>query len=385
LGVNAAVLVGLYLLVELIYSVTTYLRPSGSIFVSEDTGQTVHFDPVMGHRLTQTPSRTARITRGKIEYVGTLVGNAQGYPDRDDFTLERKTQDQRRFIVLGDSFSAGQFLSYTWSDRAEDLFDRNGENVELLNMSGDGWGIGNWASIVRGQLTNTPYQVDGLIFVVWQDNLVRRFQFLDTRNQTKKAFVKAPSWDPVSHPKSLLEAQERMEGRGRSNAYLVPSETFNDIMRGHELQPNRWKLALLSSFREKVFWPILKTFSGADDPGGGGKMSELTEGREPLYDEVRNYARERNLPILVVYVWSREALFDGKDEWDKRFVEMTREFSDHIGATFVDSRVVYEGIPHDQLEQLWFPYDGHWNQGASDLFADFMLEHIDHLAESSTD
>lgn len=374
---------GLYVLVELIFSVTTYLRPSGSIFVSEDTGQTVHFDPVMGHRLSQVPSRTTRITRGKIEYIGTHVGNAQGYPDRDDFTLERRTKDQRRFIVLGDSFSAGQFLSYTWSDRAEDLFERSGESVELLNMSGDGWGIGNWASIIRGQLRTTSYDVDGLIFVVWQDNLMRRFQFLDSRGQDKRAFVRAPSWDPGSHPKTLAEARRRMEGRGRSNTYLVPSSTFNDILRGEVLEPKNWKFALTVGIKEKVYWPLQRSFNQPESLSERDRLADLAVGREFLYDEVKSYVNERDLPVLVVYVWSREALLDGKDKWDRQYIAMTEEFADHIGATFVDSRPVYDGIPDRQLEKLYFPYDGHWNQGASDLFADFMLDHIDRLATKS--
>src|SRR5438105_6345006 len=74
-----------------------------SFAITEDTGRTIEFDPVRGYRLTNTPARTARITNGRIEYVGAFRGNSQGFPDRDDFGPKRDSKYKLRFAVLGDS------------------------------------------------------------------------------------------------------------------------------------------------------------------------------------------------------------------------------------------------------------------------------------------
>src|SRR5947209_1950318 len=73
-----------------------------SFAITEDTGKTIFFDPVRGYRLTRTPARTARITDGRIEYVGAYRGNNQGFPDRDDFGPKRDKSYRLRFAVLGD-------------------------------------------------------------------------------------------------------------------------------------------------------------------------------------------------------------------------------------------------------------------------------------------
>ena len=51
------------------------VEPPATTWYFEDTGRTVHFDPVRGYRLTTVPSRITRITMGYVEYVGEFRGS----------------------------------------------------------------------------------------------------------------------------------------------------------------------------------------------------------------------------------------------------------------------------------------------------------------------
>lgn len=256
--INALVLVALYVAAEGVYSLIAYFTPSGSVWIAEDAGRTVRFDPVMGHTLSPSPARYARITRGVMQYIGTLQGNAQGFPDRDDFTVERPGPGYRRYAVFGDSFTAGQFLSRNWPDRAEDMFLARGRRIQLLNFSGDGWGPGNWASIIRGLLRQTPYALDGLIFAVWQSDLMRRFANTDLRGRERRAGAMAPSWNPNSHPRTLEQARKGLEGRGPLSSRIVSTEEFNEILKGKPVQEPEWRFALTKRLKEDVYWPAAR-------------------------------------------------------------------------------------------------------------------------------
>ena len=378
--INVLVVVGLYGICEIAVSTYVYLSSGQSVWVAEDAGKTVQFDPVMGYKLTETPSRFTRITDGVLNYVGTFEGNAQGFPDRDDFPAERASPDQRVFAVFGDSFTAGNFLSRNWPDRAEDLLKLQGEDVALLNLSGDGWGLGNWASIIDGKLKQDPYELDGLIFAAWTGDLWRTFRYADYRGQKRRAAKNASGWRLEDRPKDLEEAMQTLDGAGPEQSWIVSSEEFDAVLRGKQLAKPEWHFVIfdrVKSLLRPVVHQFRRTRDGADWAERQGCAGESDPDRIALFDSIKRYAQDRDLPILVVYIWSREGLINGSVNTDLCRRETAREFADRIGAEFVDGGDAFAGISQDQLEQLWLPNDGHWGQGGSDVFADFMAKILD--------
>jgi len=103
-----------YLIIEVVVtfiSVSIGIVSTGtSVFIFEESGKPLRFDPVRGYRLSTVPSRFARKTNGVIEFVGELRGNNQGFADRDDFSPERDATGIKRLAVFGDSFTAAQFI-----------------------------------------------------------------------------------------------------------------------------------------------------------------------------------------------------------------------------------------------------------------------------------
>ena len=133
-----------YLLAE--FPVTAYYGFSWagtSLFLFDESSKTVHFDSIRGYMLTKQPSRWTRITNGTVEFVGWMKGNSQGFPSRTDFGPARPDGSTRRIAVLGDSFSAAEYLDTNWPDRTQALAEASGEKLQLLNFSLDGIGLAN--------------------------------------------------------------------------------------------------------------------------------------------------------------------------------------------------------------------------------------------------
>ncbi len=373
--INFLVAVGLYGICEITVSTYVYFSSGQSIWVAEEAGKTVQFDPVMGYKLTETPSRYLKISYGVLSSLGTIEGNAQGFPDRDDFPTEKKSPDQRVLAVLGDSFTAGNYLSHNWPDRAEDLLKMKGEDVALLNLSGDGWGLGNWASIIDGILQQDPYELDGLIFAVWKWDLGRRFRYADYRDQNRRAAMQVSGWSRDDHPKDLAEAMETLDGAGPENSWIVSSEEFDAVLRGKQMSHPVWRFVVFDRVKS-LLTPVVHQFRRGRNDEDWAERTACVEESDPdriaLFDSIKSYAQDRDLPILVVYIWSREGLINGAVNADLCRRENARAFAEHIGAEFVDGGAAFTGVPRSQLKQLWLPHDGHWGQGGSDVFAAFM-------------
>ncbi|PYR61463.1 MAG: hypothetical protein DMF85_02220 [Acidobacteria bacterium] len=186
-------------------------RAADSCWLFENSQNTVHFDAVRGYALTGTPSRWARVTKGRVEFVGTLKGNSLGFPDRDDFSAARGARDERRVAVFGDSFTAGQFLDVNWPDRAEQLAGDRGVPPRLLNMAVDGGGLANWWSVLTQLVAPQRFDLDGVVFAVFEDDLLRKFSFSEHRGYARHMFARTASWDPRTYPHTQAEAQPLLE------------------------------------------------------------------------------------------------------------------------------------------------------------------------------
>ncbi|MGD2111958.1 MAG: hypothetical protein PVI50_01145 [Gammaproteobacteria bacterium] len=367
----AVLLVGL---VELVYSSLAWLFVTpGNIWIFEDIGRTVRFDPVRGYTLTRTPARFARIIDGDIEYVGTFRGNAQGMPDRDDFTPERPPGIARRYAVFGDSYSSAQYLAINWPDRTEDLLMAAGAPIELLNFSTHGAGLANWVSNLEGILAQDNYLVDGLIFAVFGDDLRRRFTLADGRDRERFSFGHVEGWNPAGYPQTRAEAGELLASHEISTAYILSSSEFDAALTG-DWEPERfWEFKVLNAaaFHGSRLWQAVHRHF-AVRPGPRPAKSHFGQGQLRHIDAIRDYAAARDLPVWVIHIPDLEQAA-GKAEPG---YAASREFARRLAAVFIDGRQAFAGFPPEALPDLWFEHDKHWNQAGSNAFAGFMAEHL---------
>ena len=366
--INLVIFLLLYALIELSYSGYRYLRdPSPDSFsVFEHPGETIKFDPIRGYYLTRTPSRMARVNFGQIEYTGSFRGNAEGFADRDDFSIKRSSANERRVAVFGDSFAAATLEplnSPNWPNRVEDLCQINGNRrLKLLNFSLDAAGLANWASILRSVVVKDQYELDGLLFAVAWDDLDRQFDFFDQVDSKRFLHAIAPTWD-IAVQLTGSQARELLEkDPDPAHRYVLSTEEFDAFLAG-SWKPRQWSFRL-----SELVAGLLR---------GGPPRRNPNEGFEPgqvvLIDQIRQLAKEHSWPIAVVYVPSREELLGSAKETN---IEKCKQFSEMLGATFFDGREAFHGLSDQQIKNDWFPIDAHWNRGGSDQFADFMAAQL---------
>lgn len=335
-----------------------------SFWVFEESWRTVRFDPVLGYRLETTPSRTARITKGKPEYVGVLKGNAQGFPGRDEFGPRRRSPHTKRIAVFGDSFTAGTNLQTKWPDRVADRWREAGRHVELLNLAQDAVGLGNWWSVLTRKLEREHYELDGIVFAIYEEDLQRRFGFADHSDKTHQ-WGAAPGWDPRTFPATLDEARRAMT---RAGGHLLTTADFDDALRG------TWRPPVDRRFRLVVAgWLSI----GPDRLGRWLRTvtsPTFDEGQAAFIAHFRRFIRERNLPAHVFTVPSRARLLGTRDPAPD--IKEARLFAREIGAEFVDGVEAFERLSPEEVRGHWLPYDGHWNQLGSDRFAQFVGQRL---------
>jgi len=377
--INVLVFAGIYGLLELSYSTYAYFFRDASPYsylVVEHPGETVRFDPDRGFFLTETPSRMARITHGRVEYVGAFRGNAQGFADRDDFTVRRTSPGEIRVGVFGDSFTTATFEPSgfpNWPACAEDVGRSSGEPLTLLNFGLDGGGLANWASVMRNIVVKDRYDLDGLIFAVAWDDLDRRFAMFEQTDPKTFAYAQAPSWDVNSQPRTESEAEALLQKHPLRNHYVLSPAQFDAAVSG-TWRPRQWRYRIYDRARSTA-GEILDHFEKPPRP-----PADFAPGQVALMKDIRRLAEQNSLPIVVVYIPFRQELLD--PHYPSR-VERTRRFAEILGATFVDGRDVFRSLTEEQVTKLWYSYDGHWNHFGSKLFAEYIATRIPNWVGSS--
>jgi hypothetical protein len=357
-----------YTLAEL--AVSAYHRFSWgetSFFVFDESGKTVHFDPIRGYILTQQPSRISRITNGTVEWSGWLKGNSQGFPSQTDFGPARPDSSTRRIAVFGDSFSAGGYLETVWPDRAQALAEASGEKLQVLNFSLSAVGLANWWSILTRLVGAQNYQLDGIVFVLSGSALQRKFLVAENHGP-RHTWRYCPSWDPRTYPATVDQTQT-CPYKPLKNLYTVLDGEFELAMK------NKWPPP--SELRPVLATQIL------DYLDRWGDSMEAALWRAPrfepeqvrLIEDIRLFVSRHKLPVLVVFLPTRHRFLEPSWENDRDRAE-AQAFAKEIGARFVDGSRAFADMQPAEARKLFFPYDGHWNQAGSDRFAKFMLNLI---------
>lgn len=382
------------------------LGATRTFWIYEDTGRTVQFDPIRGYRLTTTPSRFARVANGEIDYVGTLKGNLQGFPDKDDFSKEKPSSVESRYLVFGDSFSAAQYITTNWPDSIEN----QNPKLQLLNFSTDGGGLANWWSNLTRLVEPEGYEFDGVVFAVFADDLRRGFTIADHRGYNRMMQSRLNTWDPAQFPKTLEEAKRYLDCL---DADILSSEEFSHALSARALKIRRPEQKAgeqkaqgldrfwICSSVQRLFKVTLQRLkdhrdalrrqeraasraNGRQKIDGHRQLSPL-EGRDPLFppervkmiEDMRSRLHARGKRIIVVHIPSREELLAGgsnvpPNNWNLE----AQDFASALGAEFVDGAEAFSELSREEILADWLPVDGHWGQRGSDRFASFFAEYL---------
>ncbi len=359
-----------YLLAELAVTAYRGFSWAGASFgLFDESGKTVHFDPIRGYTLTKQPSRWARITNGRVEFVGDLKGNSQGFPSRTDFDPARPDGSTRRIAVFGDSFSAGGYIDTVWPDRTQALAKASGEKLQMLNFSLAGIGLANWWSILTRLVAAQNYELDGIMFVFFGNALERKF-FVAENNGSRNTWRYCASWDPRTYPATV--GQTRACPYRLGSAYILSDSEFAQAL-NRNWPPSIPRPELRPALAKQIF-DGLEQWADSEQ-AGLWRFHGFDPEQAHLIEDIHQFISSRKLPAVVVFLPSRDRLLDSTWESDPYRAE-AMAFSKKIGARFVDGSGAFAKMQSADVRKDFFPYDGHWNQAGSDRFAKFMLELI---------
>jgi hypothetical protein len=342
------------------------IHTSPSIFIQEETEDTIRFDAVRGYKISPDPARMARITDGSIEFSGVLQGNNEGFPDKHDFFPKRKDPDTIRIAVFGDSFTAAQYIRVSWPDRVEEFMNVGRKKVELLNFSVDGAGLANWWSILIRLVKEEEYELDGIIFAVLDGpifgDLYRGFTVSDHRDSVANIF-RYRDWHPGNWPKTFEEAEPFLE---EQPIHIVSQKQFDAALQG------KWNPEWPSPFKldavRQLYSLVVRVKSSSRIPY---HRNSFGIGQKRLTQEMLDFCDQHQLRKMVISIPRRESLVNAIPISDD-----LREFAGLLNAEVVDGRDAFKHKGEHDVLKDFFPYDGHWNQFGSDRFATFMKSEI---------
>ena len=326
----------------------------------------VAFDPVMGFRWMRGPIRMIRIINSELVMDGTLSGNNYGYNCSYDFTPKKPSPRTFRFVVLGDSYTAGIYSPRPWPEQFQQLLrsrvDRERE-VQVYPFPIDGGGLVNWHSVFMNQML-ADFEFDALIIPSWFDDLARDFIVCDSdqkgmyirtfpydeQPKSRKAFEKirptmAKHYEIVSTPqiKQIVD-QVRQSVRPR---HVTPEYYNDELPKSAELAPPGYV------FSDDVF------------------IQRYSRKRLTLLTEIVRTCQDRHVPVIFCAVPTRPGvlrMLRGSGTLLHR--AETEGLCKHFGISYFDGYGIFGGIDAQAIVDLyWVKYDLHWGLPASDLFA----------------
>ena len=132
-------------------------------------------DLIKGYRWIDEDIRMLKIVNGNSVYDRIFRPNNAGYVSGKDYNF-KKEDNIYRFIVLGDSYTAAEYIDSPWPDKIEMTINKPDDSLkyEFYSFALDAAGITNWHSIFFNEIV-LQYEFDALILAVYDDDLYRNF------------------------------------------------------------------------------------------------------------------------------------------------------------------------------------------------------------------
>ena len=100
----------------------------------------------------------------------------------------------------------------------------------------------------------------------------------------------------------------------------------------------------------------------------------LSEKQRTMINKIREFKINRRIPIIVIDIPTKKQLLE--KNFDTHVG--TPEFLELVDADYYFNfpEIAYSSASSDEINDNFFPYDGHWNQKGSDKFADFFVDYV---------
>ncbi len=327
-------------------------------------------DSISGFRWVNNNAEAFKVCRGKTVFSSAIRPNNWGFVSPFDAIAEKPDEKTFRWLVFGDSFTDGYFLERNWpSAVVENLRAKGIDSIEIHSFALNGSGIYTWHKVFLW-LNSMGYEFDGIIIACFGNDLSRKFFVMEHQGQYCR-------WDWVDSPeefslkneeKAVLDSElAALAERVRNKENDIPFRFFIPYFAGvayDDIKISR-RISAETQRQSELY------ISGESDMGSSIEQMKAKYGSEQINKlrEMLELCKQRNKSVLIASV---PEMFGAKLYRNGKSVALNKELemlASAYGIKFINGYSIFDSVEIDEVESYFLPYDGHWNQKASDLFA----------------
>jgi hypothetical protein len=330
------------------------------------------YDSQIGYRWTANDVRYFKTSRGRTIFDNHFQLNHQKKVTSFDYH-EKKLDSLKRYILFGDSFMEGIMLAENLPNRIYNLNQQQeNQNFELYSFAMDGGGVLNWEAEFFSEVVPN-YEFDAVIVALYMDNLYRDYIIQHLQDSVSY----------IGRTDTLLE---------KFDVRLLATQ---DIQKRDLVYTDQEIDSFISNPQQKSFdWPFkkaiyrfLKGFVSGRNTKQQQKPKDLKTLKKKMgkrkwqaLESLITYCQSHQKSVILATVPARQLLKEKRPtanfhQTDVAFV------AQHFNLPTFDGYAVYEGLSDQQIDSLWLPLDGHWNQKGSNLFADELYDFLNQQAQ----
>ena len=370
----------IYIFLEIVFFVLMGFPRFSNINIIYLNRDCISFDPIMGSRLTDSkPCRLVRIVNGKVIYDNIFKGNNMGYNSYIDFVPKKSSPDVFRIVVLGDSFTAEEFLKMPWPQKVQNILNEKYRKVEIYPFAIDGGGLYNWYSIMKKEVF-PKFDMDALIIAIFPGDLMRGFSIFHS-TESSLYFIRLGQI-----PRTPEIFNRYVLPRMRKLGYVANDDSINKAIKYYskwhhpQIRPNavifitkqsrrfirylhlRRSLKNIISNKYKFDWNIFKYYYG--------------EKRVKMLAEIIETCKKRKIPVILSSVPSWEEIIESK--YHRPFFDIEIEgIAKHFGIYYHNGYKAFQGhYKKRELFKNYYTLDAHWTQMGSNTYAKDIANYI---------
>jgi hypothetical protein len=326
------------------------------------------YDSQIGYRWTANDVRYFKTSRGRTIFDNHFQLNRQNKVASFDYR-EKKTDSLKRYILFGDSFMEGIMLAENLPNRIHNLNQQQEkQDFELYSFAMDGGGVLNWEAEFFSEVVPN-YEFDAVIVALYMDNLYRDYMIQHLQ-------------DSVSYIGRTDTLLEKFDDRWLAK---------QDIQKGDLVYTDREIDSFISNPKQKSFdWPFKKAiyrfFKGFVN-GSNTKQQQkpkdlktlkkkMGERKWQALESLITYCQSHQKSVILATVPARQLLKEKRSTPNFHQTDVDI-ISQHFKLPTFDGYAVFEGLSDQQIDSLWLPLDGHWNQKGSNRYAEQLFSYLE--------
>lgn len=326
----------------------------------------LYVNHISGFKYFPGEIRCARVLNGKLLFDNTFSVNNKGYVSDIDFEFQKDPKTYR-FIVLGDSFTAGEYIQMAWPSRLNTYDFGDSVRYEFYSFALGGSGFAKWCNQFLYEII-PDYEFDAVIIASFGDDFKRDMLYGDCKNGKVMYYKSNTLLDSVSLNADKINWVEAAQYNCNSDLLIR-----NSLPIGLPLQNVIYEFLNQFEISKKnlEYYQLISTKKDVNSVSycGNDFINRYGQQKFDYLSEVLTYCLQNKKPVVIASVPSLELIELSRHE--EFVLNKELEFiADTFNLQFFNSYPYFSKLEQDKLESMFIKNDSHWNQRGSDYFAD---------------